>query len=190
VKEDYHGWLIELVPQQKGYEFWCWTAGGRIGVSDRKTYTTPGRALMIARRRADLESVRWSLMRFLNDACLRYKLNLEELSALERSIQNFIAVACKDDHPMLNITEFPTLQATSEILCAYRNATPQTQVARIANISGWYFERVVFAGEHLLFQALPEAELEIHAGTAMGAVMVNKIPCIQLQVRQPSHLAD
>ncbi len=46
-----------------------------------------------------------------------------------------------------------------------------------------YFERIVFPGEQLLFEALPEAELEIHTSTLVGAIFVDKILCSCLQVQ-------
>ncbi len=39
------------------------------------------------------------------------------------------------------------------ILCSYKNQTPTVQIIRITNIPNWYFERVVFPGELLLFEA-------------------------------------
>ncbi len=73
---------------------------------------------------------------------------------------------------------------SQQILCSYVNATSQIQVARIANIPNWYFERVVFPGQHLLFEAVQEAQLEIHAGKLIGAVLSGKIPCGRLQVTE------
>ena len=46
----------------------------------------------------------------------------------------------------------------NSILCCYVNVTSNIQVARITNIPNWYFERVVFPGQRLMFEALPEAE--------------------------------
>jgi hypothetical protein len=46
---------------------------------------------------------------------------------------------------------------TNRILCYYYNDTQRTKLVRITNIPNWYFERVVFPGERLLFEALPEA---------------------------------
>lgn len=180
-KEQYHGWLIELVSHQDGYSFHCWTAQERVGISDRQIYSTLDQALTIAKKRADLESVRWALTRFLDDACLRYKLNLEELIALEASILEFVATACRENPLMPNSTDTQTLQATCEIICTYKNATAKIQVIRIANISDWYFEKVVFPQEQLLFEALPEAELEIYTGTTWGAALVEKIHCFRLK---------
>ncbi|MCA1994577.1 MAG: DUF1830 domain-containing protein [Coleofasciculus sp. S288] len=77
----------------------------------------------------------------------------------------------------------PNLQGNRPILCYYKNITNQLQIARISNISNWTFERVIFPGEQLLFEAVSEAELEIHVGRASGASLADKILCSSLQVR-------
>ncbi len=41
----------------------------------------------------------------------------------------------------------------NSILCCYVNATSRIQIARITNIANWYFERVVFPGQRLVFEA-------------------------------------
>ena len=66
------------------------------------------------------------------------------------------------------------------IFCCYVNATSQIQIARITNVANWYFERVVFPGQRLLFEALPEALLEIHTGMMASAILSDKISCAQL----------
>jgi hypothetical protein len=68
----------------------------------------------------------------------------------------------------------------STVLCCYVNATSQIQVARITNIPKWYFERVVFPGQRLIFEALPEALLEIHTGMMASAIISDTIPCTRL----------
>lgn len=70
----------------------------------------------------------------------------------------------------------------NRILCCYVNATSQIQVARITNIPNWYFERVVFPGQRLVFEALPEALLEIHTGMMATAILSDTIPCERLRV--------
>jgi 3-hydroxymyristoyl/3-hydroxydecanoyl-(acyl carrier protein) dehydratase len=74
-------------------------------------------------------------------------------------------------------------QGSCQILCYYKNTTSQIQIARILNITNWYFERVVFPGEQLLFEAVPEAELEIHTGKAVDRISADKIICDRLQVQ-------
>jgi hypothetical protein len=70
------------------------------------------------------------------------------------------------------------------ILCCYVNATGQIQIARITNIPNWYFERVVFPGQRLVFEAVPDALLEIHTGMMASAILSDKIPCDRLYVNQ------
>lgn len=72
------------------------------------------------------------------------------------------------------------------ILCCYANATSHIQVARIANVENWYFERVVFPGQRLVFEALPEALLEIHTGMMASAILSDTIPCDRLCISKDS----
>ena len=71
-------------------------------------------------------------------------------------------------------------ESANQIVCCYINATSRIQIARITNIPSWYFERVVFPGQRLVFEALPEALLEIHCGTMASAILSDTIPCEQL----------
>ncbi|MCC3410624.1 MAG: DUF1830 domain-containing protein [Microcoleus sp. PH2017_29_MFU_D_A] len=74
--------------------------------------------------------------------------------------------------------------ADSKILCCYVNATSQIQIARICNIPNWYFERVVFPGQRLVFEAMRAAALEIHTGMMASAILSDKIPCDRLQINE------
>jgi hypothetical protein len=76
------------------------------------------------------------------------------------------------------------LHTAKLILCCYRNTTPRLRVVRSANVPNWYFERVVFPGQNLLFEAPPEALLEIYSGSVATAILADRIPCQQLQVQQ------
>ena len=69
---------------------------------------------------------------------------------------------------------------SSPILCCYVNATSKIQIARITNIPNWYFERVVFPGQRLVFEASPESNLEIHTGMMATAILSDTIPCERL----------
>jgi len=73
-------------------------------------------------------------------------------------------------------------QGNSQILCYYANITNQIQVVRIGNIPNWCFERVVFPGQRLMFEAAAEAVLEIHTGAVASAILSDKIPCYVLRV--------
>ena len=68
------------------------------------------------------------------------------------------------------------------MLCYYANSTNQIQVVRIGNIPNWYFEKVVFPGQRLMFEAATEAVLEIHTCAVATAILSDKIPCYVLRV--------
>ncbi len=70
------------------------------------------------------------------------------------------------------------------LLCCYVNATNQIQIARITNIPNWYFERVVFPGQRLLFETCSDAHLEIHTGMMASAILSDTIACSSLCVSE------
>jgi Domain of unknown function (DUF1830) len=72
--------------------------------------------------------------------------------------------------------------ASDLICCCYINASSKIQVARITNIPNWYFERVVFPGQRLLFEAMPVGQLEIHTGMMASSILSDTIPCTQIQI--------
>ncbi|MBD2299055.1 DUF1830 domain-containing protein [Nostoc sp. FACHB-87] len=77
-------------------------------------------------------------------------------------------------------------EQSGKILCCYINATSKIQVARISNIANWYFERVVFPGQRLVFEAPIEAHMEIHTGMMASAILSDTIPCDRLALQEPS----
>ena len=79
------------------------------------------------------------------------------------------------------IDQLPPEQS-EPILCCYVNATSKMQVVRVTNIRNWYFERVVFPGQRLMFEAAPQALLEIHTGMMASAILSDTIPCERLAV--------
>jgi len=70
------------------------------------------------------------------------------------------------------------------MVCCYVNVTSKIQIARITNIPNWYFERVVFPGQRLMFEALQEAQLEIHSGMMASAILSDRIPCARLCIEE------
>lgn len=70
---------------------------------------------------------------------------------------------------------------STKILCHYTNDTEQYQVIRISNIATWFFERVVFPGQTITFNAFNDALLEIHTGILSSAIISDIIPCDRLQ---------
>jgi hypothetical protein len=75
-----------------------------------------------------------------------------------------------------------------KLVCCYVNATSKIQVARITNIDNWYFEKVVFPGQQLIFETVIDAQLEIHTGMMASSILSDVIPCIQIQVQDESQL--
>ncbi|MEO1430434.1 MAG: DUF1830 domain-containing protein [Cyanobacteria bacterium J06632_19] len=75
-------------------------------------------------------------------------------------------------------------EQSGKSLCCYVNATSKIQVARISNIANWYFERVVFPGQRLVFEAPDEAQLEIHTGMIASSILSDTIPCDRLAINE------
>jgi 3-hydroxymyristoyl/3-hydroxydecanoyl-(acyl carrier protein) dehydratase len=73
-------------------------------------------------------------------------------------------------------------------LCYYGNFTSQMQIARIKNLPNLKFERVVFPGDRLLFEALPEAQLEVYINKTGSEMLLNKISCDRLRVNEGTNL--
>jgi hypothetical protein len=70
---------------------------------------------------------------------------------------------------------------SEQISCNYTNRTAHLQIARISNISDWYFERIVFPGQQLVFDAPRHAQLEIHTGQNANSPLPDVIACEELQ---------
>ncbi|VXD24288.1 conserved hypothetical protein [Planktothrix paucivesiculata PCC 9631] len=90
------------------------------------------------------------------------------------------------DSDMAQILDPLPSNSSGRILCCYVNATSHIQIARITNVPNWYFERVVFPGQRLVFEAIPQATLEIHTGSMASAIIADNIPCDRLQIDQQS----
>lgn len=69
---------------------------------------------------------------------------------------------------------------SDHLVCFYVNATSQIQIARITNIPNWYFERVVFPGQRLVFEAPREGQLEINTGMMASSILSDTISCESL----------
>jgi hypothetical protein len=83
---------------------------------------------------------------------------------------------------MSQALDSPPNDRNGNFLCCYVNATSQIQIARITNIPNWYFERVVFPGQRLVFEAPENAVLEIHSGMMASSILSDTIPCTKLKL--------
>jgi len=86
---------------------------------------------------------------------------------------------------MPSLDALPTTKAQA-ILCGYHNETPAIHIIRISNIADWYFERVVFPGAWLLFDAVPQSQLEVYSSDGISTLLADHIPCHTLQVMMPA----
>ena len=80
-------------------------------------------------------------------------------------------------------------QKSVKALCRYINSSSHIQIVKITEIHDRYFERTVFPGQQLLFEAPPEAHLEIFTGEIMQAIITDRIPCYSLKVQQENVMA-
>jgi hypothetical protein len=76
------------------------------------------------------------------------------------------------------------VECSTPILCCYVNVTNKLQIIRITNIPNLHLERVVFPGERLMFEAVPEAQLEIQSNQTLSVVVL----CHQLTVTETGTL--
>jgi hypothetical protein len=85
---------------------------------------------------------------------------------------------------MVHIPGSFTSEGSERILCCYVNTTSQHQIIRMSDIPNGSLERVVFSGQCLLFEALPQARLEIYSSEMASAVLADTISCNRLQVEE------
>lgn len=95
-------------------------------------------------------------------------------------------VASRSSAVMAQILDSLPPDQSSYLVCCYVNATSKIQIARISNIPKWYFERVVFPGQRLVFEAPPQSLLEIHTGMMASAILSDRIPCDRLCIKEES----
>lgn len=80
--------------------------------------------------------------------------------------------------------EIVVSEVDTRITYYYVNPTNQIQVIRITNIPNWYFEKVVFPKQRLMFEAAPEALLEVHTGIMASSILSDKTQCHLLCVKE------
>lgn len=104
----------------------------------------------------------------------------------EATKMNFFNTTNMRAHPAVGAPSLDSLppEVTERILCHYTNATNWLQIARITNIPNWYFERVVFPGQRLLFEAPRWANLEIYTAQLPSPMLSDKIPCDRLRIKE------
>ncbi|MBE9044270.1 DUF1830 domain-containing protein [Pleurocapsales cyanobacterium LEGE 10410] len=77
--------------------------------------------------------------------------------------------------------QISTHQAQS-ILHAYQNKTKYLQIVKIENVVDFYWEKVVFPYQTVLFYAVKQAKLKIYSSNNATAALTDTIPCSKLKV--------
>ncbi len=83
---------------------------------------------------------------------------------------------------MIGIFDSVVDNVSGYFLCFYINSTSQIQLIKINNIPNYYWERAIFPGQRLMFEATTLALLEIHTSESVTAFPADVIPCQQLRV--------
>lgn len=72
----------------------------------------------------------------------------------------------------------------SSFLCFYINKTSRVQIVRITNIPLFYWEKVIFPGQRILFEAENEAKMEILQSENATSILADVIPCQRLRMTE------
>jgi Domain of unknown function (DUF1830) len=72
---------------------------------------------------------------------------------------------------------------SSPILCCYINATKRIQVVRLSHLSEGDWEHILFPAQNFMFEAPPEAMLEIYKSPTLSVTPPEYVLCRTLQVR-------
>ncbi|PZO35102.1 MAG: hypothetical protein DCF17_19435 [Shackletoniella antarctica] len=79
------------------------------------------------------------------------------------------------------LTSGSPTQTSPPMLCYHINNTCDTQNVRVMSEAMCHFERIVFAGERILFEAFPGSYLEIYSSRLEGTRM-SRVACRLLRV--------
>ena len=71
--------------------------------------------------------------------------------------------------------------ANKNVSCYYVNKTQAMQVVRVVTLPHQFLERTLLPRQHLRFEALPHAELEVYTYSNATAILSAKILCASLQ---------
>ncbi len=69
------------------------------------------------------------------------------------------------------------------VLCCYVNATKRIQVVRLSHLSEGDWEHILFPAQNFMFEAPPEAMLEIYKSPTLSVTPPEYVLCRTLQVR-------
>lgn len=76
-----------------------------------------------------------------------------------------------------------SFQDSELLLCYYANQTQRLQVIKITDRPDLNFERVIFPGQRLLFEAPSTSQLQVYSQSAITTLSQESIPCQRLRVK-------
>ena len=87
---------------------------------------------------------------------------------------------------MVELSAAPASNCPDVIVCHYMNATNQIQMVRIPGLTNdHHSEKMIFPSERILFEANPDATLEVYHGADIDT-QPEQIPCINLRMVERS----
>jgi Domain of unknown function (DUF1830) len=88
------------------------------------------------------------------------------------------------DREIQSVTEHEQPVILSDpILCYYVNATKRIQVVRLSHLKEGEWEHILFPAQNFMFEAPPEAMLEVYKSPALSVAPPEYILCRTLQVQ-------
>lgn len=87
---------------------------------------------------------------------------------------NYAAIYSSSDRP-------------KSILCAYQNRTSSLQIIKIENVVNFYWEKVIFPWQTILFNTVKQADLTIYSSNNATTVLADTIHCSKLEVANSSN---
>lgn len=81
---------------------------------------------------------------------------------------------------LTSLGKTPAADSSVRLLCSHTNVTRRIQIIRITDSPDLRWERIIFPGQRLMFESVPEAQLEIKFSENMSVFL----PCEQLRVTE------
>ncbi|MGB3206685.1 MAG: DUF1830 domain-containing protein [Crinalium sp.] len=76
-----------------------------------------------------------------------------------------------------------------KLCCFYTNPSQQVQIIKITNIPALSWEKTIFPGQCIMFEAAADAKLEIHTNDCVTAIFADVITCQSICVFDGYNLA-
>ncbi|WP_404783634.1 DUF1830 domain-containing protein [Altericista sp. CCNU0014] len=99
-------------------------------------------------------------------------------SAIETN-RNAVAGAPQSEEAMQQV---PAV-LSPPVLCCYVNPSKRIQVVRLSHLSEGEWEHILFPAQQFMFEAPPEAMLEVYKSPTLSVTPPEYIPCHGLRVQ-------